>query len=48
MRPEIILPAYCAFKDMRLLFPLGYTVAEFAQTARAFDAGHVSTGIDGQ
>jgi (R,R)-butanediol dehydrogenase/meso-butanediol dehydrogenase/diacetyl reductase len=41
MQPEMILPAYCAFKDMRLLFPLGYTVAEFTQTARAFDAGHV-------
>ena len=41
MQPEEILPAYCTFKDMRLLFPLGYTVAEFTQTARAFDAGHV-------
>jgi threonine dehydrogenase-like Zn-dependent dehydrogenase len=41
MRPESILPAYCTFKDMRLLFPLGYTVSEFAETARAFDGGHV-------
>jgi threonine dehydrogenase-like Zn-dependent dehydrogenase len=41
MRPEAVLPALCTFKDMRLLFPLGYTVAEFTQTARVFDGGHV-------
>ncbi len=41
MRPEALLPAHCAFKDMRLLFPLGYSVAEFAETARVFDRGHV-------
>jgi len=41
MRPETVLPAYCTFKDMRLLFPLGYTVAEFAETARAFEGSHV-------
>jgi (R,R)-butanediol dehydrogenase/meso-butanediol dehydrogenase/diacetyl reductase len=41
MRPEGLLPAQCTFKDMRLLFPLGYTVSEFSETARVFDRGHV-------
>lgn len=38
MQPESLLPAQCVFKEVRLLFPLGYTTEEFAQTARAFDA----------
>jgi threonine dehydrogenase-like Zn-dependent dehydrogenase len=41
MQPETVLPAYCTFKDMKLLFPLGYTVAEFVETARVFDSGRV-------
>jgi len=45
MQPETLLPAYCTFKDMRLLFPLGYTIAEFVETARAFDGGHVRPDI---
>ena len=38
MQPEPLLPAQCVFKEVRLLFPLGYTTEEFEQTARAFDA----------
>ena len=29
------------FKEVRLLFPVAYSVAEFVETARAFDAGKV-------
>lgn len=39
MQPEPILPVLCAFKEIRLSFPLAYSVEEFAETARAFDAG---------
>jgi (R,R)-butanediol dehydrogenase/meso-butanediol dehydrogenase/diacetyl reductase len=33
-----VLPALCAFKEARLLFPLGYSIGEFTETLRAFDA----------
>lgn len=39
MQTEPLLPAKCAYKEARLVFPLGYTVDEFVQTARAMDAG---------
>jgi (R,R)-butanediol dehydrogenase/meso-butanediol dehydrogenase/diacetyl reductase len=39
LQPEPLLPALCAFKEIRLSFPLAYSVDEFAETARAFDAG---------
>ena len=38
---EPVLPAACTFKEARLLFPLGYTVGEFVETARAFEADRV-------
>lgn len=38
MRPESILPARLTFKEAKLVFPLGYSLDEFEQTARAFDA----------
>ena len=38
---EPLLPAACTFKEARLLFPLGYTVDEFVETARAFDADRI-------
>jgi threonine dehydrogenase-like Zn-dependent dehydrogenase len=38
---EPILAAACTFKEIRMLFPLGYSVAEFEHTARAFESGHV-------
>ena len=36
-----VVPARCTAKEIRLLFPHAYTVDEIAETARAFDAGHV-------
>ena len=42
MHTETILPALCTFKEVRLLFPFGYTIDEFAQTARAFDSETIS------
>jgi (R,R)-butanediol dehydrogenase/meso-butanediol dehydrogenase/diacetyl reductase len=41
MRTESLLPAACALKEVRLFFPIGYTAAEFEETARAFDADAV-------
>jgi (R,R)-butanediol dehydrogenase/meso-butanediol dehydrogenase/diacetyl reductase len=41
MQTEPMLPAACSFKEIRLYFPIGYTVAEFEETARAFDAGAI-------
>jgi (R,R)-butanediol dehydrogenase/meso-butanediol dehydrogenase/diacetyl reductase len=41
MQPEPVLAAGCAFKEVRLFFPVGYSVDEFAETARTFDRGHV-------
>jgi (R,R)-butanediol dehydrogenase/meso-butanediol dehydrogenase/diacetyl reductase len=38
-RPEPILPARLTFKEARLLFPLAYSVEDYEETARAFDAG---------
>lgn len=45
LQPEPILPALCAFKEVRLQFSLAYSEAEFAETARAFDAGGVRPEI---
>jgi (R,R)-butanediol dehydrogenase/meso-butanediol dehydrogenase/diacetyl reductase len=42
VRPAAIVPARLAFKEARIVFPLGYSAAEFEQTARAFDAGRFS------
>ena len=38
MQAEPILPVRANYKEARLLFPIGYTSEEFAETARAFDA----------
>ncbi|HKX77408.1 MAG TPA: alcohol dehydrogenase catalytic domain-containing protein [Novosphingobium sp.] len=38
MNPEPVLPVRCTYKEARLLFPLGYTLGEFVETARAFEA----------
>lgn len=45
MQVEPILPVYCAFKEIRLYFPIAYTVDEFAATARAFETGTVRPEI---
>ena len=38
---EPIMPAICTFKEASLIFPVGYTVDEFTQTARAFEADRI-------
>ena len=45
MHGDSLVPALCTSKEMKLLFPKGYTVAEFERTARAFDAGRVQPEI---
>jgi len=45
MQTEPILPVYCAFKEIRLHFPVAYSVNEFVATARAFEAGKVKPEI---
>ena len=40
--PEPIVPARATFKEARLIFPLGYTMDEFVETARAFDADRLN------
>jgi (R,R)-butanediol dehydrogenase/meso-butanediol dehydrogenase/diacetyl reductase len=42
---EPVIPAACAFKEVRLLFPVAWTEAEFAETVRAIDAGRVHPEI---
>lgn len=40
-----VVPAFWSHKELRLLFPRAYTVDEFAETARAFDAGRIRPEI---
>jgi (R,R)-butanediol dehydrogenase/meso-butanediol dehydrogenase/diacetyl reductase len=40
-----VVPAFASHKELRLLFPRAYTVAEFEETARAFDAGTLDPAI---
>jgi len=42
---EMLIPALCNFKEARLLFPVAYSVAEFVETARAFDAGRIDPAM---
>jgi (R,R)-butanediol dehydrogenase/meso-butanediol dehydrogenase/diacetyl reductase len=39
-QPEPVLPAGLTYKEVRIIFPLGYSVQEFERTAREFDAAH--------
>lgn len=41
MHGETLVAAHCSRKELRLLFPHGYTIAEFVETARAFDSSFV-------
>lgn len=41
MNSEPLLAARCTFKEVRMLFPLGYSVDEFVETAKVFAAGRV-------
>ena len=38
---ETVLPIHCATKEVRMIFPLAYTIGEFVETIRAFDADSV-------
>lgn len=40
-----VVPALMTNKEVRLLFPRGYTVAEFERTAHAFDKGDIEPEI---
>src|SRR4029453_417685 len=42
---DTILPVQCAWKEVRMVFPLGYTIGEFVETLEAFDAGRVHPGL---
>jgi threonine dehydrogenase-like Zn-dependent dehydrogenase len=45
MHAEPIVPVFCAFKEIRLYFPVAYSVGEFVATARAFETGKVKPEI---
>jgi threonine dehydrogenase-like Zn-dependent dehydrogenase len=38
---DAVLPAQCTFKELRLIFPLGYTIGEFTETIDAFETDAV-------
>jgi threonine dehydrogenase-like Zn-dependent dehydrogenase len=42
---EPITAAACAFKELRVLFPIGSTLREFEETARTLDRGHVQPEV---
>jgi (R,R)-butanediol dehydrogenase/meso-butanediol dehydrogenase/diacetyl reductase len=42
---EPVIAAAGAFKDLKLVFPIAYSVDEFVETARAFDAGLVRPDV---
>jgi (R,R)-butanediol dehydrogenase/meso-butanediol dehydrogenase/diacetyl reductase len=42
---EPLLPALCAFKDVRLFFPIAYSSAEFEQTTKALESGYIHPEI---
>ena len=45
MHSEPILGALCTFKEIKMMFPLGYSLSEFEKTARTFDADHVDPAL---
>lgn len=38
---DSIVPVACAFKEVSISFPVGYSIEDFQETVRAFDAGAV-------
>lgn len=42
MHNEPIMGALCTFKEVKMMFPLGYSLSEFEETARTFDADDVN------
>lgn len=45
MHAEPLIPALASFRDARIVFPLAYSDAEFAETARAFDADGIHPAL---
>lgn len=43
--PDPIIPALSAFKGLSIHFPLGYSIDDFTETIRAFDAGSVDPSM---
>jgi len=43
--PDPVIPALNTFKEVSLLFPLAYSIEDFRETIRAFDAGTVRPEI---
>lgn len=41
---DSFVPAVCAFKEARLVFPVGYSMQDFQQTVRAFDINDIKPG----
>jgi threonine dehydrogenase-like Zn-dependent dehydrogenase len=42
MQPEPVTPALCAFKEIRLYFPVAYSIDEFVETAETFNKGSIN------
>jgi threonine dehydrogenase-like Zn-dependent dehydrogenase len=39
--PDPVIPGVATYKQVRMIFSMAYTLAEFEQVAHALDAGHV-------
>ncbi|MBW8755738.1 MAG: alcohol dehydrogenase catalytic domain-containing protein, partial [Sphingomonadales bacterium] len=40
-----LVPAFNAFRDVTMIFPIGYSPKDFAETVRAFDTGRIRPGV---
>ncbi|MBV1689581.1 alcohol dehydrogenase catalytic domain-containing protein [Novosphingobium sp. G106] len=40
-----VIPAFTAFRDATLIFPIGYAPEDFTETVRLFDAGSIRPGV---
>jgi (R,R)-butanediol dehydrogenase/meso-butanediol dehydrogenase/diacetyl reductase len=40
-----VVPAFNAFREATLVFPVGYTPEDFSETVRLFDAGRIRPGV---
>lgn len=40
-----VIPAFTAFRDATLIFPIGYSPEDFTETVRLFDAGSIRPGV---
>lgn len=42
---DAVVPAFNAFRDVTMIFPIGYSPEDFAETVRAFDAGRIEPRV---